>query len=123
MPEEPVSRRNAPARTSCWTAAGLAFAMLLSALPARAEIQVSDVLAVEIFRFRETNGAFFGSFASGAPLVEPAGIVYGADGNLYVADSDRVLRYDAGGSFLGVFATGGGLTSAVVPRFGPDGNL
>jgi WD40 repeat protein len=45
----------------------------------------------------------------------PLGMVFGPDGDLYVAsrDSDQVLRYDGStGDFIGVFASGGGLDEA-----------
>jgi streptogramin lyase len=56
----------------------------------------------------------------------PKGIVFGPDGNFYVAsdNTDQVLRYNsATGAFLDVFASGGGLDRPLGIVFGPDGNL
>lgn len=71
----------------------------------------------------DTAGGFAGVFAQGGGLVNPVGISYGPDGNLYVvsANSNQILSYDAGGMFLGVFAQG--LNAPRNLTFGPDGNL
>jgi streptogramin lyase len=65
-------------------------------------------------------------FSSGGGLRSPAGIVFGADGDLYVGsyDNGRVLRYDGvSGQFVGAFAGGEELVQPVDVAFGPDGNL
>ena len=79
-----------------------------------------------VLRYKGTTGAFLGVFASGAGLDRPGGVVFGADGNLYVGnvEPDNVLRYNGTtGAFLGVFASGGGLNNPLGLVFGPDGNL
>jgi hypothetical protein len=80
-----------------------------------------------ILRFDVTTGAFKGvfvtSFAGG--LSRAGGMVFGPDGNLYVASSDNgmVLRFQGPdkpnpGSFLGTVVSG--LSSPVGLLFGPD---
>lgn len=55
------------------------------------------------------QGDFVSNFvAPGAGgLVEPSGLAFGPDGNLYVADNslDQILRYSANGTFIDVFAS------------------
>src|SRR5262245_46227455 len=67
-----------------------------------------------------------GAFASGGGLVNPVGLTYGPDGNLYVAsgNTNQVLRFDGStGAPLGVFAQGNGLTAPRNLCFGPDGHM
>ncbi|MGA3023791.1 MAG: choice-of-anchor D domain-containing protein [Bryobacteraceae bacterium] len=78
-------------------------------------------------RFNGTTGAYIDDFVpSGSGGLDYAqGLVFGPDGNLYVADNSAsaILRYDGTtGAFIGVFApaNGGDPTSLT---FGPDGNL
>jgi sugar lactone lactonase YvrE len=102
-----------------------------------------------IYRYDGTTGAFKGVFvtvASGG-LDAPAGMVFGADGNLYVASGNwftssngppfsgdfppgAVLRFEGPsgknpGAFLGTFVAGGsgGLANPNGILFGPDGDL
>ena len=72
------------------------------------------------------TGAFQRTFASGGGLIEPEGIAFGPDGNLYVSSrSDEVLRYDGKtGKFIDVFASGHGLNDPAGIAFGgPDNDL
>jgi len=84
--------------------------------------QLSSVL-----RFNGTTGAFLGVIADGSLVSSPRGIVFGPDGNLYVAEGKgpgTVLRFDGTtGAFLGDFIpTGsGGLAHPTRMVFGPDG--
>jgi streptogramin lyase len=82
-----------------------------------------------VLRYDGTTGAFLGDFADSGQLTDPRGVVFGRDGNLYVADGDgpgRVLRYDGQtGAFLDTFVplSSGGLSHPSSMLFGPDGNL
>ena len=76
--------------------------------------------------YNATTGAFITAFASGGGLMEPSGLVFGPDGNLYVSSlgGGQVLRYNGTtGTFMNVFASGGGLSSPRGLLFGSDGNL
>ena len=70
------------------------------------------------------TGAFEGKFARGGGLIEPEGIAFGPDGDLFVASrSDEILRYDGEkGTFEGVFASGHGLVDPAGIVFGGPGN-
>jgi hypothetical protein len=80
-----------------------------------------------VLRFQGKTGDFVEVFVPpgfGSPFVAPD-LVFGPDGNLYVASGD-VLRYDGRtGAFLGTFVPegAGGLPWAGRLAFGPDGNL
>lgn len=87
------------------------------------------------------SGTFKGVFGEAnnakSGLLNPTGIKFGPDGNLYVASAykSQILRYDGTtGKFLGVYATrNNGFPNNIVPEgqppdftvlvFGPDGNL
>ena len=59
-----------------------------------------------VLRFDETSGTFLGVFASGPELQQPSGLVFGPDGNLYVASHgpNPVVRYDGTtGAFIDIF--------------------
>jgi DNA-binding beta-propeller fold protein YncE len=99
-------------------------------LPAQAALLVSSSGTKSVKQYDETTGAFKGDFvASGSGgLSSPEGLVFGPNGNLFVADetTNSVLEYNGTtGSFVSDFVPSGsgalfrpqGLT------FGPDGNL
>ncbi|MBI1852349.1 MAG: NHL repeat-containing protein [Planctomycetes bacterium] len=80
----------------------------------------------EVLRFDGTSGAPLGTFAADPNLVNPVGITFGPDGNLYVSSfvTNTVLRFDGtSGAFDRVFASGGGLRNPMSLAFGNDGNL
>jgi len=75
-------------------------------------------------------GTFIDDFVSSGSggLNDPEGLVFGPDGNLYVASeiTDEILRYDGTtGAFIDTFvsAGSGGLDKPDDSLFGPDGNL
>src|SRR5207253_7817805 len=81
-----------------------------------------------VSRFNATTGAFVDSFVvpGSGGLVDPEGIVFGPDGNLYVTNGDSVNRYNGTtGAFIDAFvsAGSGGLTNTRGIVFGRDGNL
>ncbi len=79
-----------------------------------------------IRRYDSATGAYLGVFASGGGLTSPSGLVWGPDGNLYVADynSGRVLRYNGRtGAFIGVFATAPAYRYIVDLSFAANTNL
>jgi len=93
------------------------------------DLLVSSRFSNNVLRFDARTGAFVGVFASGSGLLNPNGIAYGPDGNLYavLGDVSKVLRFEGqSGAFLDEFitpATAGGLASGRAIAFGPDGNL
>jgi hypothetical protein len=90
-----------------------------------------------VLRYDGTTGAFLNVFvaADSNPFGEnssgrPRGLVFGPDGNLYVAsfsaDHPSVLRFDGRtGVLIDAFVPegSGGLSVPTGPLFGPDGNL
>lgn len=92
-----------------------------------------DVFTVSWFdtgvrRWRGSDGASQGVFASSALLNKPVAIEFGPDGHLYVqgTQSGNVVRFNgASGEFIDVIApkNTGGMTSCEGMTFGPDGNL
>jgi DNA-binding beta-propeller fold protein YncE len=70
-----------------------------------------------VLRYDSASGAFIDEFSRGGDLKSPRGIIFGPDGDLYVADRNlparegRVARYDGtSGAYLGDFvplASGG----------------
>jgi hypothetical protein len=85
--------------------------------------------ANNVLRFDGASGALLGDFADSGQLTDPRGVIFGPEGDLYVADgngSGSVLRYDGQtGAFLDMFVPpgGGGLSHPSAMLFGPDGNL
>lgn len=82
--------------------------------------------ASDVLRFNGATGAFESVFIpnGSGTLTFPLGAAFGADGNLYVSnsDNDRVLRYNGvTGAFLNTFASA--VEDAAGMKFGPDGNL
>jgi DNA-binding beta-propeller fold protein YncE len=84
-----------------------------------------------VLRYDGATGAFIDNFAVGGDLKSPRGIIFGPDGNLYVADRNmpalegRVARYDGTtGAYLGDFVAlgNGGLSIPTAAVFGPDSN-
>jgi DNA-binding beta-propeller fold protein YncE len=86
-----------------------------------------------VLRYDGTTGAFIDNFAVGGNLASPRGIIFGPDGNLYVADrkyigqdwqlEGRVARFDGTtGAYLGEFVPlgSGGLSIPTQLVFGPS---
>jgi len=85
---------------------------------------VTEFSGNRVLRYNGSTGAFIDVFASSPSVAFTRGLVFGADGNLYVAGgaSNNVVRFHGTtGAFLGVFATG--IPGANGIAFGPDGNL
>src|SRR5947208_2919338 len=65
----------------------------------------------DVLRYNGSTGAFLGNFADDNQVTSPRAILFGPDGNLYVADgnfSSAVARYDGTtGAFLGEFVPPG----------------
>lgn len=83
----------------------------------------------EIKRYNGTTGAFMDNFAANTGgLKGPTGLVFGPDGNLYVASlsTNEVKRYNGiTGAFMDNFVTeqSGGLSGPLKMAFGPSGDL
>ena len=86
-----------------------------------------------VLRYDGNTGAFIDNFAVGGNLASPRGIIFGPDGNLYVADrkyigqgwqlEGRVARFDGTtGAYLGDFIPlgSGGLSVPTQLVFGPS---
>ena len=86
-----------------------------------------------VLRYDGDTGAFIDNFAVGGNLASPRGIIFGPDGNLYVADrkfigqdwqlEGRVARFDGTtGAYLGDFVPlgSGGLSVPTQLVFGPS---
>ena len=76
-------------------------------------------------QYNVATGALIGTTT--AANLNPFGLTFGSDGNLYVADisSDEILRFDAAGAFIDTFVAAGvgGLDAPRELVFGSDGNL
>jgi sugar lactone lactonase YvrE len=86
----------------------------------------------DVLRFDGVTGTFIDDFADQNQLYSPRGLLFGADGNLYVADgspqkpSRGVLRFSGRtGAFIDHFVTpgSGGIDDPNGMVFGPDGDL
>jgi hypothetical protein len=101
------------------------------------DLYVSNESTGSILRYDGTTGAFVGEFVPNGSggLGSPTGMVFGPDGNFYVADSGffgsspAVLRFQGPGgltpgAFMGTFvpAGRGGLLQPFGVLFGPDRN-
>jgi len=82
-----------------------------------------------VLRYEGITGAFIDKFSIGGDLQGPRGILFGPDGNLYVADKPvagpegRIVRYDGHtGAYIDEFVPlGSGLTRPSGLVFGPAG--
>lgn len=85
-----------------------------------------------VLRYDGSTGEFIDNFAQGGELRSPRGIIFGPDGNLYVAEriyigrdwswEGRVVRYDGTtGTYMGDFVplASGGLSIPTALVFGP----
>jgi len=77
-----------------------------------------------VLAYDATSGAFQGVFAHGGGLVDPEGISFGPDGNLYVSSrSNEILRYNGhSGTFINSFASGHGMQDPAGIAFGGASN-
>jgi hypothetical protein len=76
--------------------------------------------------YNGTTGAFVRTFASGGGLIGPTGLVFGPNGNLFVASESTfsVLEYNGTtGAFVRTFTSGGGPVFPFGLAFGPSGDL
>lgn len=81
-----------------------------------------------ILRYDDTSGAFIDEFAESGKVVQPRGIIFGPDGNLYVANKPEVgqgavVRFNGTtGAFMDTFIPNGagGLSGAGALVFGPS---
>ncbi len=70
----------------------------------------------------DINGVSLGTFATDAALTNPQSLVAGTNGDLYVNNQDKILRFDGQtGAYMGAVVTG--LTDSKSFVFGPDGNF
>lgn len=107
----------------------LAIVAFLTVSPASADLYVSTFLDPtgnnSVLRYDETTGALINTFAVG---LDPAGVAFGPDGNLYVATGGLigglVLRFTPAGEFINTFVGPDlSISGPLDVVFGPDGNL
>jgi WD40 repeat protein len=93
------------------------------------DLYVTSLETDQVMRYSGTTGKFLGVFIDSSlnVLHNPSGLLFGPDGNIYVANADpatsNIVYFDPSGNYLGVYAqlsTMGGATGMV---FGPDGKL
>ncbi len=102
---------------------------LSMAFNATGNLFVADFTNGAIIQIDGTTGNVIGSFTSGGTLINPAGLTFGPDGDLYISDTganniqvyngttgvfDRILLADLGGAGAFFFTP---------LEFGPDGHL
>ena len=122
------------------SAGGLITAQAIAATP-DGSVYVADSGGGQVLRYSSTGGPEPGQDNSGAVfiphgsggLLQPIGIAFGPDGNIYVCDTGAipfgytggaVRKYDgSSGTPLGVFASGGNFNTPSSIVFGPDNNL
>jgi sugar lactone lactonase YvrE len=116
-----------------WRDSFFDLSLLVAALTAfmaagsRADLFVSSQNYNIVVQYDDNSGDFLSIFASGGGLSGPRGVLFGPDGNFYVASNgspNGIVRFDAAGNFLDNFVLSAGELSA--PRgiiFGRDGNL
>jgi hypothetical protein len=87
----------------------------------------TDLTKGQVLRYHGETGAFLGAFvpAGSGGLEYASGLVFGPDGNLYVAGRNAVRRYNGKtGAFIDAFVPeNGGLKDPHGLVFGPDGDL
>jgi DNA-binding beta-propeller fold protein YncE len=93
--------------------------------------QQSDLLVSSwrngaLLEYNGTTGAFVNALIPFGGVLEPGGVTFGPDGNIYLSDFSLVLRLNGStGALMGAFVPSGygGLKDATYLVFGPDGNL
>ena len=89
-------------------------------------VLVSSRYSNSILRYDAESGAFKGVFANGPEVLNPNGLAYGPDGNLYagLGDVGVVLRLDGQtGALIDKFIDSTAFSGARAIVFGPDGDL
>jgi Calx-beta domain-containing protein len=99
------------------------------------DLYITSAATDNVLRFDGVTGAFIDAFVSSGSggLNDPTALVFGPDGNLYVASGahsdfyNSILRYDgATGAFMDVFVPAGSAGLTLAPTagviFGPDVN-
>src|SRR5690242_14620206 len=97
----------------------------LAAPTARADLFVSSNTSNSVLQFDQATGNLLSDFINGGGL-GPRGVLWGPDGNFYVASDSQnaVVRFDSSGNLIDFFVLSAGELKN--PRgiiFGPDGNL
>ena len=96
-----------------WTASNI---LVTNWVSGRDDVYIVDGNTGDVVgNFDDTNG----------DLRKPYGIVFGPDGNVYVAgyDSDNIVSFDRDGNYLGVFTSHNSIDKPSGLAWGSDGNL